>query len=297
LSPTSGAPDTVATVTGTGFTPNAAGWLWFDNNGNGVRDAGEPQVAVTTTAAGAIPSGNILVIPNVAAGGYQVLADITGGTTATSASFTVVARAIALSHASGGPGTVITITGNGFTSDTTGWLWFDNNGNGVRDTGEPQVSVTTTAAGAIPSGSTLAIPSVAAGSYQTRADIPSGGIIEASASFTVVGEGPSTSEPSALPPTDKNVSRNLSASNQLFNLRDIVVASEANVELTFHNEDAGVTHNFAIYKTGVATPIYQGTGITGPATIIYRFPAPSKGVYIFRCDHHPATMFGSFVVQ
>ncbi|MDP2916947.1 MAG: hypothetical protein Q8O16_03340, partial [Dehalococcoidia bacterium] len=42
-----------------------------------------------------------------------------------------------------------------------------------------------TAAGAIPAGIILTVPTVVAGAYQVRADIPNGGTVEASASFTV----------------------------------------------------------------------------------------------------------------
>jgi hypothetical protein len=186
LSPVSGALGTVISITGSGFAPNTAGWVWFDSNGDSVRDAGEPQVPVTTMSAGAIPSGVALTIPSVAAGGYQVLADIpAGGTIEASTSFTVVVRAIALSPASGTPGTVITITGSGFTADTAGWVWFDSNGDGVRDGGEPQVSMTTTTAGFIPTGVTLTVPAVAPQVYQVLGDIPTGGTVEASASFAV----------------------------------------------------------------------------------------------------------------
>ncbi len=202
LSSTSGAPGTVITVSGSGFMPNTAGWVWFDSNGDSVRNAGEPQVPATTTAAGAIPSGGALTIPAIAAGGYQVLADIpSGGTSEASASFTVVVRAIALSPASGASGTIITITGSGFTLNTAGWVWFDSNGDSVRNAGEPQVPVTTTAAGAIPSGVALSVPVTAAGGYQVLADIPSGGTSEASASFTLVVRAIALSPASGVPGT------------------------------------------------------------------------------------------------
>jgi len=60
-----------------------------------------------------------------------------------------------------------------------------------------------------------------------------------------------------------------------------------------------VAHNFALYTDSSATTkIFQGTIITGPATTTYTFSAPSTpGTYFFRCDVHPTTMTGSFIVQ
>jgi hypothetical protein len=187
LSPTSGAPGTGITISGSAFTPSAAGWVWFDSDGDSVKDATEPQVPVTTTAAGDIPSGTTLAIPTVTPGIYQVRADIpSGAPVEASTGFTVLPTpSITLSPTSGMPGTGITISGSAFTPSTAGWVWFDSNGDSVRDATEPQVSVTATAAGAIPSGTTLAIPTVNPGIYQVRADIPSGGSVEAAANFTV----------------------------------------------------------------------------------------------------------------
>jgi hypothetical protein len=190
LSPTSGVLGTVITITGSGFAINTAGVVWFDSNGDSVIDPGEPRVLVTTTAAGAIPGGIILTVPAVAAGVYQVLADIpVGGSIEASANFTVLVRGIALSPVSGTSGTVITIIGSGFALNTAGAVGFDSNGSGVIDPGEPRVLVTTTAAGAIPAGITLTVPTVAAGVYQVLADIPVGGSVEASASFNVTLTG------------------------------------------------------------------------------------------------------------
>jgi hypothetical protein len=186
LGTTSGAPGTITTITGSGFTVNAAGVVWFDSDGNGAIDSGEPQASVTTTSAGAVPSGITLTVPSVVSGSYSVQADIPdGGTVEASASFTVLNMAVALSPASGVSGTVTTITGSGFAVKTAGWVWFDSNGDSVRDPGEPQVSVTSSASGFIPSGVTLSIPAVPLGTYQVRADIPGGGTVEASASFTL----------------------------------------------------------------------------------------------------------------
>jgi hypothetical protein len=98
----------------------------------------------------------------------------------------VSAVAISLNISSGKPGTVISVSGSGFSNSTAGYIWFDNDGDSFKDTDDPQKSITTTSSGAIPSGSTLTIPVIFSGTYQVRADIPSGGNIEASTGFTII---------------------------------------------------------------------------------------------------------------
>ena len=47
-------------------------------------------------------------------------------------------------------------------------------------------------------------------------------------------------------------------------------------------------HNVAIYTSeDFVQPVWQGDVITGPDEIEYRFTAPAKGDYAFRCDIHP----------
>jgi PKD repeat protein len=94
------------------------------------------------------------------------------------------AAALSLSPNSGYGGTTVTITvsGTGFSVNTSGYIWFDADNDNVRDSEEPQVSVTTTSDGAIPSGVTL--NPFLSNSARVRADIPSGGTNEASVLLT-----------------------------------------------------------------------------------------------------------------
>ena len=67
--------------------------------------------------------------------------------------------------------------------------------------------------------------------------------------------------------------------------------------INFENKD-NVAHNFALYTNASATlAIFKGEVITGPGSITYRFLAPVyPGTYFFRCDVHPTTMTGAFIV-
>jgi plastocyanin len=67
--------------------------------------------------------------------------------------------------------------------------------------------------------------------------------------------------------------------------------------VVFTNKDR-VPHNVAFYETKAATKeIFVGEVFSGPKTISYHFTAPSTpGTYFFRCDVHPTTMTGDFVV-
>lgn len=92
----------------------------------------------------------------------------------------------------------------------------------------------------------------------------------------------------------------LVAQGMAFNLSTITVAPGASVTINFDNRDGGIPHNFSLYTNSSASPpaLFQGQIINGQATTTYTFTAPAQpGTYFFRCDLHPATMTGSFIVQ
>ena len=91
---------------------------------------------------------------------------------------------------------------------------------------------------------------------------------------------------------------NLAAQNMAFDKNSITVTTGAAVTLIFNNKDT-IPHNFALYTNSSATPpaIFVGQTVTGPTTVTYTFTAPSTpGTYFFRCDVHPTSMTGSFIV-
>jgi plastocyanin len=98
--------------------------------------------------------------------------------------------------------------------------------------------------------------------------------------------------------TGNAVTINISAKNMAFDTAKISVPAGANVTIVFTNNDAGIQHNVAIYfDSTAAKTIYKGKIITGVNKVTDNFTAPSSpGTYFFRCDVHPTSMTGDFVV-
>jgi plastocyanin len=91
----------------------------------------------------------------------------------------------------------------------------------------------------------------------------------------------------------------ITASNLAFDKTTLNAPAGQPVQLTMHNRDAGIPHNVAIYTNrSVSQSIFKGDLHTGPGDKVYSIPANSNpGTYFFRCDVHPDTMTGNFVVQ
>jgi plastocyanin len=91
------------------------------------------------------------------------------------------------------------------------------------------------------------------------------------------------------------------AKNVLFDLKEIRVTPGGQVRVRLDNQDAGVRHNIAFYKSATdITPVSSGSvGLTfeGLAVDDTVFAIPTAGSYFFRCDVHPTIMTGTFVVQ
>jgi len=93
------------------------------------------------------------------------------------------------------------------------------------------------------------------------------------------------------------VALRLTAEGMAFDRDEISVPAGSPVEMTFENRDAGIPHNFALYRNASATEtLFKGRVIEGPGTVIYSFTAPPEtGRFFFRCDVHPQMMTGAFV--
>lgn len=106
-----------------------------------------------------------------------------------------------------------------------------------------------------------------------------------------------TPTPTPTPTPGQNVTINLIAQNISFDKSTITVPAGASVTINFDNKDS-IPHNFALYTDSSArTSIFVGQIITSTTTT-YKFTAPTTpGNYFFRCDVHPTSMTGTFVVQ
>ncbi len=122
--------------------------------------------------------------------------------------------------------------------------------------------------------------------------------------FAGCSSSPSTTTPSSggtstTPGQGGAVTIDLAAQNLAFDKTTITVPAGASVTINFNNKDTGVSHNFALYtNSSASSSIFVGQTVAGPGTTSYKFTAPSKaGSYFFRCDVHPTTMTGTFIVR
>jgi hypothetical protein len=92
----------------------------------------------------------------------------------------------------------------------------------------------------------------------------------------------------------------LAAQGVAFDKRELRVSSGGNVRIRFTNNDAGVQHNVAVYQSSTnftaVAPGAVGATFEGPGVDEVVFAKPSAGSYFFRCDVHPTTMTGNFIV-
>jgi plastocyanin len=86
------------------------------------------------------------------------------------------------------------------------------------------------------------------------------------------------------------------AHNTAFDTKTLTVTQGETATITFKNLDP-IYHNVAVYSDS-GTPYWSGEPIRGAkkVTYVHAFDMPA-GTYTFRCDFHPTSMVGTFVVQ
>ena len=99
--------------------------------------------------------------------------------------------------------------------------------------------------------------------------------------------------------SSKNVTVDLVIENGTFYPDKIYAETGANLIINFTNKDAGVEHNFAIYREGETGPSasFIQKYILGPGTAVYKFKVPRvrpDGEYWFACDNHYEAEQGLF---
>jgi nitrite reductase (NO-forming) len=142
-------------------------------------------------------------------------------------------------------------------------------------------------------------------SYPLMADPFSGGVTAAAAPNP--GGTPASPTPTASPTgtgsgtaacAPSGTALKISATNVTFDTDCLAAPAGQPFTITFDNMDPAIPHNISIYTDSSATTnLFKGDLVTGPKTVTYEVGALKPGTYFFRCDVHPTTMFGTFVVK
>lgn len=109
------------------------------------------------------------------------------------------------------------------------------------------------------------------------------------------GGGPPTGPPPCEP---EGTELSIVAQNLAFDTDCLAAPVGEAFTIEFDNRDAGVPHNVAIFTDeSAAEVIFQEPPFPGPETVTYEpEPVEEEGNFFFRCDVHPTTMTGTFVV-
>jgi plastocyanin len=125
-----------------------------------------------------------------------------------------------------------------------------------------------------------------------------GGTSSAPTSITP-SRSPTAASPSPTPtPTCRPGSADLviTAKGEVFDASCLAAPADTKLTLTFHNEDAGLSHNVDILDAPGGTSLFMGDIVQGPTTVVYKVKALPAGSYYYRCDIHPFRMHGTLLV-
>ncbi len=169
-----------------------------------------------------------------------------------------------ISASIGPTGTPLTVaSGTGFTAGTSGFVWFDTNDNGLRDTGEPVLTATADGTGTLSAPGAMTVPTVPRDIYYVRVDVPSADAsIDATAPFVV----------------EPTVTADVSTAN----VGDTITVSGTGFAAT-----VGVTILFDGVSKGTATTTTSGT-FTGFTFIV---PATTEGYYTIKAQETAAPTY------
>ena len=156
------------------------------------------------------------------------------------------------------------------------------------------------------------IPALDAGSYFFRCDVHStmNGTVTVGDQAGGPSSGPPPSESAAPPPSESAApppsesaapppsgAVTVTAANLAFDPTAISLPAQTASTVTLDNQDGGIPHNFAIYTDdSYSEALFTGEYVTGVATLDNEIPALDPGTYVFRCDAHPTTMYGTVTV-
>jgi plastocyanin len=108
--------------------------------------------------------------------------------------------------------------------------------------------------------------------------------------------GASAGERQWEPHENETPSATISARNVQFSTAKLEFPAGTDVEVKFHNFDAGTYHNVAFYTSTAADrkPLFNGKPIPD-GSVDYKPHTPAPGTYAFICDFHP-TMTGELII-
>ncbi len=141
------------------------------------------------------------------------------------------------------------------------------------------------------SGRTMAVVLAIGGVLMLGGGLVAAAIGERTIEHTVEHDSEGATEHGAASPAE------ISAKDIAFDKSELHLAAGSDVKLTLVNDDVGVPHNLAIYRTeDFKDPVFVGEVFPGQGTRTYEFKAPGPGTYYFRCDVHP-NMKGKVTVE
>jgi plastocyanin len=158
-----------------------------------------------------------------------------------------------------------------------------------------------------PATATYTVPGLDAGTYYFHCDVhPSmNGDVVVKAGPAGGGGSPqpppsSGSPPPTSPPPSTGGgtggTASISAQGLAFGSDSLSWAADTGISFTFDNQDAGVLHNFDIYRDAAYTDsAFKSPDVTGPDQATFDVPPLPAATYHFRCDYHP-TMTGTLTV-
>jgi len=87
----------------------------------------------------------------------------------------------------------------------------------------------------------------------------------------------------------------ITAQNNAYDKDCLAVLGGQAFTISFHNDDAGTPHNVEILTT-TGGQQFKGAITTGVNTTTYHVGGLKPGTYTFKCEVHPDTMNGTFIV-
>jgi hypothetical protein len=205
-----------------------------------------------------------------------------------------------VAQASGVESTAVAVDGEG----TTWVAWEDGDGihlSSSADDGFQEVEVSGTAGGTLPS---LAVTEDGASVFLAWYDPESGdlrlGAYAEVDDLLVAAQSPPP-EVAAAPPAegcgeDGQPILEITAQGTAFDKNCLVAPAREAFDVTFHNEDADIVHNFAILTEAAGDEIAATELKPGPYTDELPVDPLEEADLYFVCEAHPDVMFGTFVV-